>query len=73
MHYNIKLIDELGRIAWKKKTGYGLRNYAELAMQRVKRIFGKTMNARRLHQLKTEAWVTAVRLNRMKSRGCCVC
>ena len=73
MHYNIKLIDELGRIAWKKKTGYGLRNYAELAMQRVKRIFGKTMKARKLPQQKTEAWVTAAALNRMKSRGCCVC
>jgi hypothetical protein len=37
----------------KKKTGYGLRNYAELAMQRVKRIFGNTMKARKLLQQKS--------------------
>ena len=35
----IQVIDRYGRIAWQKKTGYGLRNYAEPAMQRVKRIF----------------------------------
>jgi transposase len=36
----IQVIDRNGRIAWQKKTGYGLRNYVELAMQRVKRILG---------------------------------
>ena len=34
---HIKVIDQHGRIAWQKKTGYGLRNYAELAAQRYKR------------------------------------
>jgi len=67
--HHIRVIDELGRIAWQKKTGYGLRNYAELAMQRVKRIFGNTMKARKLPQQKTEAWVTAVALNRMTRLG----
>lgn len=66
---HIRVIDKLGRITWQKKTGYGLRNYAEMAMQRVKRIFGKTMKARKLPQQKTEAWVTAVALNRMTSLG----
>lgn len=66
---HIRVIDEFGRIAWQKKTGYGLRNYAELAMQRVKRIFGNTMKARKLPQQKTEAWVTAVALNKMTSLG----
>ena len=47
---HIRLFDELGRIPWQKKTGYGLRNYAELAIQLVKRIFGNTMKARKLPQ-----------------------
>ena len=47
----IQVIDQNGRIAWQKKTGYGLRNYAELAMQRYKRIFGNTMKARKLRRL----------------------
>jgi hypothetical protein len=65
----IQVIDQNGRIAWQKKTGYGLRNYAELAMQRVKRIFGNTMKARKLPQQKTEAWASAVALNRMTGLG----
>jgi hypothetical protein len=32
--------------AWQRITGYNLRNHAELAMQRYKRIFGNTMKAR---------------------------
>jgi transposase len=66
---HIRVIDQYGRIAWQKKTGYGLRNYAELAMQRVKRIFGNTMKARKLPQQKVEAWVSNVALNRMTGLG----
>jgi hypothetical protein len=65
----IQLIDQNGRIAWQKKTGYGLRNYAELAMQGVNRIFGNTMKARKLPQQKAEAWASAVALNRMTGLG----
>jgi hypothetical protein len=46
-----------------------LRNYAELAMQRYKRIFGNTMKARKLPQQKAEAWSNAVALNRMTGLG----
>lgn len=66
---HIQVIDQYGRIAWQKKTGYGLRNYAELAMQRYKRIFGNTMKARQLPQQKAEAWASAVALNRMTGLG----
>ncbi|WP_347988511.1 IS5 family transposase [Methylomonas sp. AM2-LC] len=66
---HIQVIDRYGRIAWQKKTGYGLRNYAELAMQRYKRIFGNTMKARQLPQQKNEAWASAVALNRMTGLG----
>ena len=66
---HIRVIDQYGRIAWQKETNYGLRNYAELAMQRYKRIFGNTMKARKLPQQKAEAWASAVALNRMTSLG----
>jgi hypothetical protein len=66
---HIQVIDQYGRIAWQKMTGYGLRNYAELAMQRYKRIFGNTMKARQLPQQKAEAWASAVALNRMTGLG----
>jgi hypothetical protein len=33
---HIQAIAEQGRIAWQRKTGYNLRSYVELAMQRYK-------------------------------------
>lgn len=66
---SIRVIDQHGRIAWQKKTGYGLRNYAELAVERYKRIFGKAMKARAVPQQKTEAWISASTLNRMTNLG----
>ncbi|MBK6616965.1 MAG: IS5 family transposase [Nitrosomonas sp.] len=66
---HIRVIEQHGRIAWQKKTGYGLRNYAELAVQRYKRIFGNAMKARALPQQKTEAWISASALNRMANLG----
>jgi hypothetical protein len=44
--HHIEVIAQHGRLAWQRITGYNLRNYAELAMQRYKRIFGNTMKAR---------------------------
>jgi hypothetical protein len=44
--HHIEGIAQQGRLAWQRITGYNLRNYAELAMQRYKRIFGNTMKAR---------------------------
>jgi hypothetical protein len=58
-----------GRLAWQRITGYNLRNYAELAMQRYKRIFGNTMKARALPQQKTQAWISVSALNRMSNLG----
>lgn len=66
---HIRVTNQHGRIAWQKKTGYGLRNYAELAVQRYKRIFGSILKARKLTQQKAEAWVSAVALNRMTGLG----
>jgi Transposase DDE domain len=67
--HHIQVIAQHGRLAWQRITGYNRRNYAELAMQRYKRIFGNTMKARALPQQKTEAWISASALNRMTSLG----
>ncbi len=67
--HHIEVIAQQGRLAWQKITGYNLRNYAELAVQRYKRIFGNTMRARALPQQKTEAWISVSTLNRMTNLG----
>jgi hypothetical protein len=67
--HHIQTIAQLGRIAWQRITGYNMRNYVELAMQRYKRIFGNTMKARALPQQKTEAWISASALNTMTNLG----
>ena len=66
---HINMIKENGRINWQKNTGYGLRSYAELAMQRYKRIIGNRLKARSLPRQKTEAQVSVRVLNRMTQLG----
>lgn len=66
---HIKDIADKGRITWQRETGYNLRSYVELAMQRYKRIFGNTMKARTLPRQKTEAGISASALNRMTNLG----
>ena len=66
---HIRDIKEHGRIAWQRKSGYGVRAHTELAMQRYKRIIGSAMKARELPQQKTEAWVSASALNIMSNLG----
>jgi len=56
-------------MAWQKKNNYGLRSYAELDIQRYKRIFGGSMKARALPRQKSEAWVSASALNIMTNLG----
>lgn len=66
---HIRTIQQRGRMPWQKQVGYHLRNYAELAVQRFKRIFGNTLKARALPQQKTEARIAASALNRMTQLG----
>src|SRR5258707_8924105 len=68
--HHMEFIAKQGRLSWQKITGYNLRNYAELAMQRYKRIFGNTMKARALPQQKAEAWISVFALNRMTHLVC---
>jgi len=53
---HIREIARHGRMAWQKKNSYGLRIYAELGIQRYKRIFGGSMKARAVPRQKSEAW-----------------
>ena len=66
---HIQTITQLGRIAWQNNTDYNLRNYAELAVQRYKRIFGNSIKARALPQQKAKAYISASALNRMTNLG----
>jgi hypothetical protein len=66
---HIRTIQRQGRMPWHKQVGYHLRNYAELAVQRFKRIFGNKLKARALPQQKAEARIAASALNRMTQLG----
>lgn len=67
--HHIEGMAQQRRLPWQRITGYNLRNYAELAMQRYQRIFGNTMKARALPQQKTEAWIGVSALNGMTNLG----
>jgi len=54
---------------WQKRTGYHLRNYAELAVLRFKGIFGNTLKSRALPQQEAEVWSAKEALNRMTQLG----
>ena len=66
---HIRLLEELGRIAWQKENNYGLRSLVELCMLRYKKIIGPSMKAREIPQQKTESGVAVRALNRMTSLG----
>jgi hypothetical protein len=66
---HIQTIEQEGRIAWQRKTGYNLRRHVELARQRYQRMFGNLMKARVLPQQKADAGIRASALNRMTNLG----
>ena len=66
---HIRLLQEVGRIAWQKENDYGLRSHVELCMLRYKKIIGPNMKAREIPQQKTEGGIGARVLNRMTSLG----
>lgn len=66
---HIRALEAHGRMNWQRRTGYNQRNYAELAVQRFKCIFGNRLQARALPQQKTEAWIATQALNRMTLLG----
>jgi hypothetical protein len=66
---HVDVINERGRMAWQKETGYGLRALVELAMLRYKTLIGPKLKARKLSQQKTEAAVSVRVLNIMTALG----
>ena len=64
---HIQVITLKGRIAWQRITGYDIRNYVDLAVQRYKRIFGNNMKARALPQQKNRDMDQCFCLGRIKS------
>jgi hypothetical protein len=54
---------------WQRVRNYGKRNYAELAIQRYKRILGNRLHGRELSRQKNEAMLGCGILNKMTSLG----
>jgi len=66
---NLQEIKTFGRMNWQRVRNYGKRNYAELAIQRYKRILGNKLHARELSRQKNEAMLGCSILNKMTSLG----
>jgi hypothetical protein len=66
---NLQEIKTFGRINWQLVRNYGKRNYAELAIQRYKRMLGNRLHARELSRQKNEAMLGCSILNKMTSLG----
>ena len=68
-NHNIEHIKCHGRMDWQRKSGYGRRNYSELAIQRYKRIIGRSLHSRDFKNQKIESIIGAGVLNKMTSLG----
>ena len=66
---SLDIIDKHGYGGWYKMRKYGLQNYAELAMQRYKRIIGPKMHSRDLLRQKNEAVIATSILNKFTTLG----
>jgi len=66
---SLDIIEEHGKGAWCKMRKYGMQNYAELAMQRYKRIIGNKMHSRDLERQQNEAIIAASILNKFTAIG----
>ena len=60
-----KMIDEHGRMAWQKATGYGRRSLVKTAFGRYKSIIGNNLSARDDDVRVTEVAIGVKALNRM--------
>ena len=68
-NHNIEHIKSHGRMDWQRKSGYGRRNNSELAIQRYKRIIGRSIHSRDFKNQKIESIIGASVLNKMTSLG----
>ena len=66
---HIRMIEDRGRMGWRKAVGYGRRSLGETAVFRYKAIIGRGLRARALPAQKTEARAACAVLNRMVRLG----
>jgi transposase len=66
---NILMIQEKGRMAWQKETGYQRRSMVENGMFRYKKIIGGSLRSRDDSARKTEILIGVAILNRMNGLG----
>jgi hypothetical protein len=66
---HLQAIQENGRMAWQKQSGYTLRSRVEVAIGRYKQIIGPELRARSLPTQKTEVAIAVKVLNRMARTG----
>ena len=66
---NILFIEEKGRLAWQKETGYNRRSLVETAMFRYKAIIGGILRSKKWENQKTEAKIGVGILNKMTKLG----
>jgi len=65
----LNIINKHGYKGWYKMRKYGLQNYAELSMQRYKKIIGPRMHSRDLLRQKNEAVIATSILNKFATLG----
>lgn len=65
----VRRVNEIGRKAWKVESDYHRRSLAEVAMYRMKTIFGSRLSARTLERQQTEGAVRCRALNIMTQLG----
>ena len=65
----LDIINKHGYKGWYKIRKYGFQNYAELAMQRYKKIIGPKMHSRDLLRQKNEAVIATSILNKFTTLG----
>lgn len=66
---NLRAIRRQGRTRWKCASGYHVRSLAEVAMFRLKRMFGEHLSAHLLTTQTTQALVRCAALNRVTQAG----
>ena len=65
----LNIIDKHGYKGWYKIRKYGFQNYAELSIQRYKKIIGTKMHSRDLLRQKNEAIIATSILNKFTTLG----
>jgi len=66
---NLRRIQEIGRGAWKKESGYHRRSLAETGIYRLKRIFGGALSSRKLDSQCIEVRLRCKVMNLMTGLG----